>query len=70
MSNLSFSRDHILERFDRILGYLSSFDRVSDHYRDSNHDRASDHYRDSSHDRVRSSDRDRDSYQQRYRKKD
>ena len=58
MINLSSSRDHIFERFDRILEYLSSLDKVSDY----------DRGRDRDYDRGR--DMDRDKYQPRYRERD
>lgn len=69
-NNLSSSRDHILERFDRILGYLSSLDKISDHDRNSNYDkdRNSKHERDRDRGSVRDIDRDR--YQHRYRERD
>ena len=60
MINLSSSRDHMLEKFDRILGYLSSLDKVSDNDRESNRDRGRDWDRDI----------DRDRYQHRYRERD
>ncbi len=64
MSNLSSTRDHIFERFDRILEYLSSRDKIS------NYDRDSTHGRDRDRDRDRDRERDRERYQHRYRERD
>ena len=74
MSNLSSTRDHIFERFDRILEYLSSRDKISNYDRDSAHgrvrDRDRDRDRDWDRDKDRDRDRDRERYQHRYRERD